>query len=227
MAETKGINQVNYIGGGVNPDLPKLQEIKDLDNPLFQEFDADGDGKVTPQEVKDGLIGAPIITIQDPTDIDTVLDGFEKPVEKPEKVKLDTDGDGKVSEDELVEYVKKVLAKKDDISDELDANGDGKISQAEIKRYNRNKAIQLLEDEVNMYDQLIKLQIKQPADIDGDGEISDAEQKAYNTGDYTEILDSNGDGYITEKELAEYNKMQAPKIIGADIGDISENPYLF
>jgi calcium-dependent protein kinase len=146
-------------------------DIDDLQK-AFKEFDIDGDGTLTADELKEVLAKS----VGDNEKLERHVNAL---------LALDVDGDGAISYDELVmASVQKKLAAKEErlvnVFTALDVNGDGKVTPEEIE--------QVLSGFMDDTDDII--QMIREVDTDGDGAI-----------DYDEFVTMFMDNQATQRGL--------------------------
>jgi calcium-dependent protein kinase len=137
------------------------QQIKDLQT-AFKDLDADGDGHLTVQELKEGLAKAGV----PPKEIEAIYQS------------MDTDGSGKIDYEEfLTSTIEKRVKLEDNVLWEafrtFDLNNDGQISKAELKKVGESLGESDLGGiNADAIEEMMK------ADKDGNGSIDYEEFKA-------------------------------------------------
>lgn len=212
LADVNQDGEINYIEfvsalfPAVSDGLAKLRKILSSVNSVkdaFRKFDADRDGEITFQELKNGASSIGKFSNGELSAIFAVGD---------------VDHDGKISfsefarmiipsVDEKISQLKKSLGTASDVTSafkKFDANNDGKISSKELKNGLNAQGLKFTDSEVEG--------IFSVGDLDGDGEISLHEFEhllgtAVSFGHIEDVkaafyrFDQNNDGHIDKNEL--------------------------
>ncbi|MBI4613772.1 MAG: EF-hand domain-containing protein [Planctomycetes bacterium] len=205
---------------------------------LFEKYDADGDGRITPAELTDegvfksldrdgdGAITRSDLSAPASSEKPALPSGEESPAggsatpdkdepgaggtaPEPRKeepgsgsggefdrgfAELDTDGDGRISQDEYVEFQKRLFSR-------MDADGDGSLDHDEARKLAERLASvggkgggEGAERREKMKERFLRM------DKDGDGAVSREEWEG--PSEIFDRLDGDADGKLTTEELA-------------------------